>query len=695
MSHPPHSDGDATLPAQREAGEVQTLYRLLFVAYPDSLLLVDPAGLIVLANPPAARLLGYTLEELTGLAVDALVPDSIRPRHASFREAYGHNPRPRPMGAHLDLVARRKDGSEVLVEIALSPLLNQNLPFVVAAIRDISTYPRVRQALQRARYSECLAQFGRLVVDARDPQVLLDNTPVLATEALQVESGEVLLLDASGLQFHVSACLGAVPGEEVGVSVPNRPASLPGYVLSQGSPVMVTDYLCEQRFEVPRGYLEAGLASGLAVPVSDRGRTIGIISLSSTVTQRFGEEEIRFLQSFSNLLATALQRAQSEEALRHAQRLESVGQLTGGIAHDFNNLLTVIQGNLQMLEETQGLAKDSQAQLLVGDAARAAKRGAQLTRKLLAFSRSQVLEPIPVDVTVMLRSLTNMLRRTLDQRVFIEFDAPPSATTVLADPSQLESALLNIAINARDAMPSGGTVRFHVTVCKTLPEEITSETKGEDPSRFIAVSISDTGVGMSDKVKERAFEPFFTTKEAGRGTGLGLSTVYGFVKQSRGAITISSKIGAGTTVTLYVPRPRDEAIAPVEASHTAIQAVPAGLKVLLVEDTVDVRATLRALLQSLHCLVSEAESAEHALLMLGPDAPYDLLLTDIALGRGMRGTDLAATAQQRLPALAILLMSAFSAELLEADRESPGEWQLLQKPCSREELARAITQVLR
>jgi PAS domain S-box-containing protein len=685
---------DSSSPAQRVAADTQTLYRSLFVAYPDALLLVDPAGRIVLANPPAAALLGYSLEELTGLAVDTLVPDGIRPRHASFREAYARSPRPRPMGTQMDLVARRKDGSQVMVEIALSPLQDQSHAFVVAAIRDISTYPRVRKALQRARYSECLAQFGRLVVDARDPQVLLTNVPVLATEALQVESAGVLLVETSGLEFRVSAGVNCVPGEEVGTAMPNLPSNLPGFVLLQGGPVIVTDFLHEQRFQVSRGYLEAGLASGVAVPLSDRGRIIGVICLGSSVTQRFGEEEIRFLESLSNLLATALQRAQSEEALNHAQRLESVGQLTGGIAHDFNNLLTVIQGNLQMLEEAHGLANDPSAQLLVGDAARAAKRGAQLTRKLLAFSRRQVLAPTPVNLTVMLGSLTNMLRRTLDQRILIEFAAPPADAAVLADPSQLEAALLNIAINGRDAMPSGGTLRFEATVRNALPDEIRREFKDPDPHRFVAVSVSDTGAGMSDEVKERAFEPFYTTKEAGRGTGLGLSTVYGFVKQSKGAVTISSKLGAGTTVTLFLPRPGDEAFAPEEGALPTLEDIPAGLNVLLVEDTVDVRATMRALLQSLHCVVSEAESGEEALLMLGPDASYDLLLTDIALGRGMRGTDLAAAAQQRRPALGILLMSGFSAELLEADRTSPSGWQLLHKPCSREELARAVAQVV-
>ena len=198
----------------------------------------------------------------------------------------------------------------------------------------------------------------------------------------------------------------------------------------------------------------------LAVPLSDRGRTIGTVVVCSRLAQRFGADEQRFLESLSNLLATSLQRAQSEDALKHAQRLESVGQLTGGIAHDFNNLLTVIQGNLQVLEELPALADDAYGQQLVAAAARASRRGAELTGKLLAFSRRQVLQPSSLNVGQLLQSLADMLRRTLDQRIHIEVDMRRACPPVLADPGQLESALLNIAINARDAMREGGTLRF-------------------------------------------------------------------------------------------------------------------------------------------------------------------------------------------------------------------------------------------
>jgi CheY-like chemotaxis protein len=288
-----------------------------------------------------------------------------------------------------------------------------------------------------------------------------------------------------------------------------------------------------------------------------------------------------------------------------------------------------------------------------------------------------------------------MLRRTLDQRVRIEVAVDPACPPVLADPGQLESALLNIAINARDAMPEGGTLCFRAASCTALPAAVRSEL--DDPSlqeqALVAISVTDTGSGMSEAVKERAFEPFFTTKDAGRGTGLGLSTVYGFVKQSRGAVVIDSTLGVGSTITLYIPRPWSTA-APALEDTDAAQAVPAGLRVLLVEDDAEVRAVVRNFLETLRCRVTVAASGEQALLALGPQAAFDLLLTDIALGAGMRGTRLATAARQRLPLMAVLLMSGFSSELLDADRESPLGWELLRKPFTREELAQAVARAV-
>jgi PAS domain S-box-containing protein len=666
-----------------------TVFRSLFRAYPDALLLVDVQGVIVLANPAAVDLLGYSADELLGLSVDALVPDAIRPRHAAYRNAYADHPRTRPMGMQMDLVARRRDGSEVMVEIALSPLSDQGLPFVVAAIRGVGAYPRVKQALQRARYAESLAQFGRFAVDARDPHQLLERVPAIAVEALQVDTAQILLLESNGLDFRVAAGAGLLQ-EAVGDRMAYDPGSPSGQVMAHGKPVLVSDYALERHFRIPPRYLEAGLVCELAVPLSDRGRTLGTLAVRSRTPKQFGDDEVRFLDSLSSLLATVLQRAQSEEALNHSQRLESVGQLTGGIAHDFNNLLTVISGNLQVLEEAPACVDDPFVQQLIGTAARATRRGADLTSKLLAFSRRQVLQPTMVDTSALLHSLTDMLRRTLDQRISITLDAED--VLCLADPVQLESALLNVAINARDAMPQGGTLAFACRAVPTLPSGLDAERSERAPDDYVAISIADTGGGMSEAVKERAFEPFFTTKEAGRGTGLGLSTVYGFAKQSRGAVRLGSTLGVGTTVTLYLPRVREDVDVDVVEDPDAIAGgnVPPGLRVLLVEDDAEVRSVVEKFLASMGCEVVSCSHGEQALEVLASETDLGLLLTDIALGVGMRGTDLANQARLRRPGLPVLLMSGFSSELLDA---SPG-WELLRKPYTRGELERALVRVL-
>ena len=670
------------------------VFKSLFVAYSDALIVADAAGKVVLANPSASSLLGYSVEELVGLEIDQLVSDQVRPQHAAHRAAFAREPRARPMGKQTELVARRKDGSEVVVEIALSPLQDHGLPLVVAAIRDIGAYPRMKQALQRAHYSEHLAQLGRLAVDTRDPQVLLDHVPVRAAAALNVDMAVVYLLEKDQRELRVSSAIGSLAGERPGDTVAHRPDTSLGFVLSEGRSINAPDYRRETRFTVPQAYLDAGLISALAVPLSDRGRIIGVLAVRSREHRAFGDDEVRFLESLGNLLASSLQRVQSEEDLSHAQRLESVGQLTGGIAHDFNNLLTVIQGNLQVLDELPALADDAHGQQLVGAATRAARRGAELTSKLLAFSRRQVLQPDALDVGALLHSFADMLRRTLDQRISIDVAVLPHSSIVLADPGQLEAALLNIAINARDAMPNGGTLRFRAEPFAGIPHDIGGG--AADPADsglgFVAISIADSGMGMTDEIKERAFEPFFTTKAPGRGTGLGLSTVYGFVKQSKGALRVDSTPGAGTTITLYLPA--HGSVAMEGDKSLAPHAIPVDLEVLLVEDDAEVRAVIRRFLDGFGCRVTQADSAEQALLLLSPTQNFELLLTDIALGAGMRGTELAARVRQASPATAILLMSGFSSELLDADRDSPPTWELLRKPCSREELAGAIANAL-
>jgi signal transduction histidine kinase/CheY-like chemotaxis protein len=467
--------------------------------------------------------------------------------------------------------------------------------------------------------------------------------------------------------------------------VPNRRDTLPGFLYEEGRPVVADDSMRQRPFDVAKPSSGTGLARELAVPLSDRGRTVGALAVRSRQPRRFGEDEVRFLESLSSLLATSLQRAQTEEQLSHSQRLDSVGQLTGGIAHDFNNLLTVISGNLQVLDDLPSIAGDPVAGQMLDAATRATKRAAELTGKLLAFSRRQVLQPSRVDVSALLASLTSMLRRTLDQRIKIVLDAKSDCPPCLADPGQLETALLNIAINARDAMPDGGTLSFSCGAVSRVPAELRDELPDASDQAYVAIAISDTGAGMPEAVRHRAFEPFFTTKEAGRGTGLGLATVYGFAKQSRGAVTLDSVVGAGTIVTLYLPRP--PGAEPVgELNAAAERRLPEGLRVLLVEDDAEVRAVVQRFLSSLGCDVVECINAEQALAVIDADTRFDLLLSDVALGAGMRGTDLARHARQRLPQLPVLLMTGFASAAIEA----PPDWEMLRKPYTRADLARAI-----
>ncbi len=677
------------------------VFRALFDAYPDGVLLVDAGGRILLANPAAEELLGYADDRLVGMTDDALVPDRVASVHASHRKGYSHNPRKRPMGTDMELSAKRADGSEVLVEIALSPLASGDRNYVVASLRSVGMYPRMQRALQRAHYSEHVVQVGRLAVDTRDPKELLGHVPQVVAQALRTDTVVVYLLDATGTELSLASSFGLAGAQATDAGQANRADTSLGYVVACSAPVIVADFAAERRFAVPQALLDDGIVSGLAVPLNDKGKVIGVLATRSRSPRNFGGEEVAFLVALSNLLATSLQRTQTEAQLSHAQRMESVGQLTGGIAHDFNNLLTVIQGNLQMLAEQAAVSGDRHCQQLVNAATRASQRGAELTGKLLAFSRRQALAPQRVEPAAMLESLADMLRRTIGEHIHIAVHAQPGCPACRADPVQLESALLNIAINARDAMPEGGTLTFSCVgfnpASARLPAELRAElAAGSDTRLWVRIAVRDTGTGMSAAVRERAFEPFFTTKEAGRGTGLGLSTVYGFVKQSGGAIDIDSTPGAGSTVALCLP-----GIAAADSVPTVPQqaAVPVGaaLRVLVVEDDADVRAVAVAFLEGLGCRLTACAGADAALdvLALARDerAPFDLLFSDITLGPGLDGMALAQRAQALQPRLRVLLTSGYSKYLAGAltDRGDPQPpWPVLRKPYTQDELAAAM-----
>ena len=706
------------------------IYRSLFVACPDALLLVDKQGMILLANPQASHLLGYGEHELVGLSVDALVPAAIRPRHAAHRQSYGQHPQARPMGTQMELVARRRDGSEVSVEIALSPLQDHGLPYVVAAVRGIDNYPRVQQALRRARYSECLAQMARLAVDEPALQVMLQRLPAVVAEVVQADSAALWLLEPGKGEFRVVGGANLLPGEALGMRMRNEPGTAEGHAADSATAVCVTDFAAQSCFAMPPLCHDHGLRSALAMPLVDRGQVMGVLTLRCRQPRTFAADELQFVESIASLLATRLQRAHSEEALQHVQRLETVGQLTGGIAHDFNNLLTIIQGNLQVLQDRPSMQSDETAVECLAAAMRASQRSAELTHKLLAFSRRQALSPRLLDVAALLHGLAGMLRRTLDRSIDVQLST--HALHCVADPAQLESALLNLAVNARDAMPGGGVLRLSCQPLVAFSSDLAAELSAglAEGRRYAVIEVSDNGAGMTADVMQRAFEPFFTTKELGRGTGLGLSTVFGFVKQSLGTVRLRSVVGQGSTVMIVLPSvPAEQAsdmagmagmadgadaadvagalhtayavdsVAPARAGTPT--ALPAGLRVLLVEDESEVRQTVANTLRALGCQVTALENAEQALALLN-EHPHphpnsqempDLLLSDVALGAGKPGTELARLVQARWPAVGRLLMSGYVHDARHGARATTDD-ELLRKPFDRATLLAAIGRAL-
>ncbi|HEV7276565.1 MAG TPA: ATP-binding protein [Devosiaceae bacterium] len=384
-------------------------------------------------------------------------------------------------------------------------------------------------------------------------------------------------------------------------------------------------------------------------------------------------------------------RARAEDALRQAQKMEAVGQLTGGVAHDFNNLLTVIIGGLDTIKRSKPGDEVRVARAL-DMALQGAQRAASLTGRLLAFSRRQPLQPKPLDANVLVREMTELLHRTLGEQVELEGILSPRLWTIEADQNQLESAILNLAVNARDAMPDGG--KLTIETANTALDESYAATDSEViPGQYVMIAVSDTGAGMSREVLGRVFEPFFTTKETGRGTGLGLSMVYGFVKQSGGHVTIYSEEGQGTTVKVYFPRYAGNLDATAAVAGAATPTSSEGEVVLVVEDNDDVRAYSTMILSELGYAVIEAAEADSALAILRTDQRVDLLFTDVVLP-GKSGRVLADAAWELRPELKVLFTTGYSRNAIVHQGRLDAGVNLISKPFTFEQLAARVRDLL-
>jgi PAS domain S-box-containing protein len=434
--------------------------------------------------------------------------------------------------------------------------------------------------------------------------------------------------------------------------------------------------------------------------LQEDGRVDGIYVFATDVTER--KASLQAAQQFAALLerkvaerTAALQaemqaRLESETALRQAQKMEAVGQLTGGIAHDFNNMLTSIIGALDIINVRLQDGRMDNLDRMIRAASDSANRAAALTQRLLAFSRRQSLDPKPVDINALVQSMQLLLKQTLGERIQMQLDLQSSLSKAMVDANQLESALLNLSINARDAMPHGGKLCIATRHASTLP--YVQEGVAANPAGHVVLEVTDTGVGMEPSVKERVFEPFFTTKPLGQGTGLGLSMIYGFVQQSKGYIDLQSAPGKGTTIALYLPAAPSEHVT-VDVQPTSRIPKGEGQQILVVEDDEQVRFLVSYLLEELGYTVTTAQDATAAMPLLSSSEQIDLLISDVGLP-GMNGRQLAELMRLERPTVPVLFMTGY-AESATVQSEFLGEnMAIIAKPFALDDFGQAVRQAL-
>jgi signal transduction histidine kinase/DNA-binding response OmpR family regulator len=445
--------------------------------------------------------------------------------------------------------------------------------------------------------------------------------------------------------------------------------------------------------------------NGMLSEVGERSRALEATNaaLQEAMNERLEADEA--LRELNNTLEQRIAARTDElerahEQLRHSQKMEAIGQLTGGVAHDFNNVLQVISGNLQLLQI--GLEGDERARKRLETAAFAADRGAKLSSQLLAFARRQPLQPVPTNLGRVLRGMDDMLRRALGEAIEIRAVVAPGLWNTMIDPNQIENVILNLSINARDAMKTGGSLTLELCNAIIGADAAGGDLPGSEPDpaadpelgsgEYVLLGITDTGSGMPPEIMARAFEPFFTTKKEGEGTGLGLSMAYGFVKQSHGHIKIDSRVGQGTSIRIYLPRAAEEEVA---LRPRSLAPVAGGSEtILVVEDDPAVQATVVDMLTGLGYDVVMARDGASALDILAGGAAVDLLFTDVVMPGPLRSPELARQARSLLPQLQVLFTSGYTQDAIVHGGRLDAGVELLSKPYRREDLARRIRDLL-
>jgi PAS domain S-box-containing protein len=659
MSHP-------EVPKQSQESGPKTVAETLLSssileAIPDAVAAVNQQGVIIQVNSQTETLFGYTHEELIGQKIEMLVPERQRAQHHSHREHFHQQPKIRRMGSGLDLAGRRRDGSEFPVEISLSPVATGDGTIVLSVIRDISDRKRIEDELRRVneeldrRKSRELRDFQTrlaLIVDSSQDAIIGKNLDGTITHWNK------------GAEHIYGYTAAEMIGRPISVLAPQERADEIPAILEKIRHGERVEYFESIRVTKDGRYLHVSISVS---PIHDaEGKVVGASTIARNIT---GQKKI-------------------EDQLRQSQKMEAVGRLAGGVAHDFNNLLGIISACSELLRHR---VADNNLEYL-DNIREASKRGAALTRQLLAFSRRQPAQTQLLDLNERLKEMSKLLRPLLGDDLEIVLLPRSESAIIEADPGQLDQIVMNLAVNARDAMPRGGklvveTGEFH------FDESFAREHPEMTAGRFVMLAVSDSGIGMDEATRSRVFEPFFTTKETSKGTGLGLATVYGIVKQSGGHILVYSEPGMGTTFKLYLPSAAYKLGTESEAQAESVPPRREGVTVLLAEDDAVMRRLTRKMLEEHGYEVLEAEDGKSALDVIGSNhTAIDLVLTYVVM-KGMNGPELVLRLIESHPEMKVVYMSGYTGELVAnqgIDRGIP----LLEKPFTRLNLLKTVDAAL-
>lgn len=551
----------------------------------------------------------------------------------------------------------------------------------------------------RARQLSAVAEFSRYSLAGYELSGLFERAVTLSVEALGVSMAAIFEPVPGSELILIRA--GAGWRESVGGQLLHRlePGSAIARVLAHGTPVTDDGPYAGGRGDGVPLLREHGVVSGMAVALPTAAGPQGVLAAYATETRAFKPEDVYFLQIIATMVSGALERKTTERGLlesqirlQSVQKMEAIGRLAGGIAHDFNNIVQAIGGYteilLKKLPEHDALHRHAEEIKKAGD------RAAALTRQLLAFSRQQMMQPTVLQLNSVVRNVESLLRRVIGEDIELETALSPELGAVRADPVQLEQVLMNLAVNARDAMPEGGTLTIE-TRDVVLTRSDQREAFAIKGGPYVLLSVSDTGHGMDAETRGRAFDPFFTTKAPGRGTGLGLSTVYGIVKQSDGYIWMDSELGLGTRVRIYLPRVHEPVTAVEARRATRPPAGPRGHEtLLLVEDEEGVRAVISVWLESHGYTVLTAGNGTEAIAVAaGASRPIDLLIADVVMPQ-MGGPALAERLLAQRPELRVVYVSGYADEAIGDPRVLAAGAAYLQKPFSLDALLRKVREIL-